>query len=55
MTTSLNSEAQMLIYEGNLLKKKMELYLKYGPRKSRFPLNVVDGHTDGYTDGHLYL
>ena len=35
----------MLIYEGNL-HKKMELYLNKGPRKSRSPLNVVDGHTD---------
>ncbi len=38
---------QMLIYEGNL-HKKMERHLNQGPRKSRFPLNVVDGQTDGH-------
>ncbi len=40
---------QMLIYEENL-HTKLELYLNQEPRKSRFPLNVVDGQTDGHTD-----
>ncbi len=29
--------------------KKSDLYLKQGPRKSRFPLNLTDRHTDGRT------
>ena len=40
---------QILIYEGNLNNKKLERYLNQGPRKSRFPLNVVDIWTDGRT------
>ena len=44
----------MLIYEGNLHKKKLERYLNQGPRKSHFPINVVDGHTDKRTDILIY-
>ncbi len=40
---------QMLIYEGNL-HKKLELYLNQGTRKSHFPLNLTDRHTDIHTD-----
>ncbi len=36
---------QMLIYE-EISTKKLERYLNQGPRKSRFPLNVVDRRTD---------
>ena len=39
---------QMLIYEGNVHKKKLERYLNQGPRKSRFTLNMVDIRTDGH-------
>ena len=38
----------MLIYEGNLHKKNLERYLNQGPRKSCFPLNVVDIRTNGH-------
>ncbi len=61
MTTSISSKAfcsitdrqtdkifteQMLIYERILHKFFFQQYLNYGPRKSRFPLNVVDRRTD---------
>ena len=44
----------MLICKTNLYKKKLDLYLNYSLRKSRFPLNLGDGHTDGRTDGQTY-
>ncbi len=30
----------------------VDIYLELEPRKSRFPNNVSDGRTDGWTDGH---
>ena len=29
-------------------QKKSDLYLDWWPRKSRFPLNLTDTHTDGW-------
>ncbi len=43
----------MIIYEGNLHKKKLERYLNQGPRKSRFPLILTYGHTE--LTNHPYM
>ena len=43
----------MLICREECAYKKLELYLIQGPRISRFPLNLTDGHTDRQTDGHM--
>ena len=45
---------QMLIYKGNLHKKKLARYLNQGPRKSHFPLNLTHGQTYGQTDISIY-
>ena len=42
----------MLICKTNLQKKKLDLYLNYSLRKSRFPLNLTDIR---HTDGQKYL
>ena len=48
MKTSISSEA----------RKKSDLYLNYGPRKSRFPLNLtyrqINRQTDGRTKISIY-
>ena len=48
----------MLICKTNLQGKKLDLYLNYNLRKSRFPLNLTDRqtyiHTDGRTDISFY-
>ena len=45
---------QMLICKMNVHKQKLDLYLNQRLRKSRFPLNVVDGYTNIRKDICIY-
>ncbi len=45
----------MLICEMNLYKKELDHYLDQRLRKSRFPLYLKDGQTDGQSDISSYI